>query len=57
MRWNSDSDKWAVVNALRFAAESYAQAALGARVPSIAEQFRQQADTARRLADEIEAEG
>jgi hypothetical protein len=55
MLFKSDSDKWLVINALRFAAEQYAENAKDtAECPRTSEQLRRQSKDADRIADEIE---
>lgn len=57
MRFKSDGDKWATVNALRVAAQMYLQDAQDVEPmgqPRLVQQFKRQAETVLRIADEIE---
>lgn len=51
-RFKSDSDFWATIHALQVAAEVFEENAKGH--PRIAQQFKDQAAVARRIAQEIE---
>lgn len=56
MQFASDSDRWAAINALRYAAEAYEGFAKEAHPPRIKDQFQRQAKDAFRIADQIECE-